>query len=87
MGRSAAEVWCPHCEDWVNAYSINASVHGESNARQIVECGVPFHQRFRECIECGETFFTAELTYLELSALLDDRAKLKAVRKGLRTRR
>lgn len=94
MGRAAALVWCPYCEDWTNADSINASTYGETNDRHIEEEGLRFHQRFRQCPECDETFYTAELSYPELRGLMSDRgklaeanAKLDAVRKALRTKR
>lgn len=87
MARSATVVWCPHCKEWTGAESINASDYGEANDRHLEEDGIRYHQRFRRCTECGETFWTAELDYDELHRLLDDRAKLIAVRKAMRTKR
>lgn len=93
MAQSPAVVWCPHCEEWTNARSINASDHGETNYRQYEREGIRFHKRYRECQECSEAFFTTEITDDDFWDLLRDRqllaeanAKLDGVRKGLRAK-
>lgn len=95
MGRAPAMVWCPTCEDWTNCRSLNASEFewGNANPRHCEVDGICYHQRFRQCTECADTFYTAELAYSDLQDLLKDRAnltvayaKLDAVRKGLRAR-
>lgn len=95
MGRAPALVWCPNCEAWNNCRSINVSaVHwGIANERQYEQDGICYHQRMRDCLNCGEAFETVELSYNELIALLSDRkalllarAQLKGVRKALRSR-
>lgn len=93
MGKSPALVWCPYCDEWANARSIDAADYGETNARHYARDGVRFHQRYRQCQECSETFFTAEITDDDFGALIRDRkllaeanAKLDGVRKGLRAK-
>lgn len=91
MGRSPALVWCPECEDWQHARSINAPDYCTENARQDENGGIRYHQRYRQCQTCDLKFFTVEFTKDELTTLLRDRdslasanAKLDGVRKGLR---
>lgn len=94
MGRVPALIWCPTCEEWTNCRSINASDvewGEEANYRQYEHEGVHYHRRFRQCSECADAFYTAELTHDELHSLLairaklaDAHAKLDAIRKGLR---
>lgn len=84
MTRSAAQMWCPKCEDYCACKSINPSLFGVQSGNRlfiIKHDDLKFFRRFRQCVECGDEFETAEIEAKfvhELSELRDSLAALRA---------
>lgn len=63
MSRSAAQMWCPICKDYTACKSIIPPRQGEPGNRFSLHDhdDLQFFRRFRQCVECGEDFETAEI--------------------------
>lgn len=76
MTRTAAKLWCPHCEEIYPCYSVNPSDVGESGGRRFYKSeadDVNFFRRFRQCTNCDEHFETSEVE----AKFLDELVKLR----------
>src|SRR4051812_10648424 len=83
MGRSAAGLWCPHCEEYHPCRSVNPSELFEKSGRrfEMTEASdVKFFRRFRICENCDEHFETSEVETHFLSELVKLRNALKDIK-------
>ena len=83
MTRTAAKLWCPHCEEIHPCYSVNPSDVGESGGRTFYRTDaddVNFFRRFRSCTHCEEHFETSEVEAKFLDELVELRQALADIK-------
>ena len=83
MTRTAAKLWCPHCEEIHPCYSVNPSDVGESGGRRFYKsdaADVNFFRRFRNCTNCDEHFETSEVEARFLDELVQLREALADIK-------
>ena len=83
MTRTAAKLWCPHCEEIHPCYSVNPSEVGESGGRRFYRedaDDVNFFRRFRMCTSCDQYFETSEVEARFLDELVQLRESLADIK-------
>ena len=83
MTRTAANLWCPHCEEIHPCYSVNPSQVGQTGGRRFYKIkakDVNFFRRFRECTNCEQYFETSEVEARFLDELVNLREALSDIK-------